>query len=356
MKVNNPLVTVALAASLVLPHSVVASQPATIVTGYHVQPGAIEQTLNAVGRLTARQSIDITSLVDGRVSSLVMKDGAVVEANAPLVMLDSREQSARVAETRAALHDSERQLEYMKQLIDRGAVSQDELEAISSQVEMQQAALRAEEIILSDYTIKAPFSGTLGLHDISVGARIQAGSVITTLDDLSALNLTFDLPESLLGFMQPGQNISACSDAWPGDVFTGHIEAIDSRINPNSLTFRARVALPNPDMKLRPGLFMRLQVPVVTQEALVVPVHSILYDGDRNFVFVVNDDNTVSRREVATRRNRNGLMEVFGGLQAGETIVDEGIAKVRDGSRVTALPSSSGRPLMNMAEAMGDSR
>ena len=353
MKANNPLLTMVLTVSLILSHSVTASQPATIVTAYDVQPGAIEQTLNAVGRLTARQSINITSLVDGRVSSLSLQDGSVVEADTPLVMLDSREQSARVAETRAALHDSERQLEYMKQLIERGAVSQDELEAISSQVETQAAALRAEEVILSDYTIKAPFSGTLGLHDISIGARIQAGSVITTLDDLSALNLTFELPENLLGFMQPGQPVTARSDAWPSDRFTGQVEAIDSRINPTSLTFRARVVLPNPDMKLRPGLFMQLQVPVVAQEALIVPVQSILYDGGHNFVFVISGDNTVSRREVTIGRNRNGLMEVLSGLQAGEKIVDEGIAKVREGSRVTTLHSSSSQPYTSTAEAMG---
>ena len=350
MKANNSILTIALTVALTLSNSVTASQPATIVTAYHVQPGTIEQTLNAVGRLTAHQSVNITSLVDGRVASLALRDGAFVEADAPLVMLDSREQSARVAETRASLHDSERQLEYMKQLIERGAVSQDELEAISSQVETQRAALRAEEVVLSDYTIRAPFSGTLGLHDISVGARIQAGSVITTLDDLSGLNLTFELPESLLGFMQPGQHITARSDAWPGDSFTGQVDAIDSRINPSSLTFRARVVLPNPDMKLRPGLFMQLQVPVVAQEALVVPVHSVLYDGGRNFVFVIADDNTVSRREVATGRNRNGLMEVLSGLQTGEKIVDEGIAKVREGSRVTALHQSSS----STAGAMGE--
>lgn len=336
-----------------LPIISMAARPATIVTAYNVQEGTIEQTLNAVGRLTARQSINITSLVDGRVASLALTDGATVEANAPLVMLDSREQSARVAEIRAALQDSERQLEYMKQLIERGAVSQDELEAITTEVEKQRAALRAEEVILSDYTIRAPFSGTLGLHDISVGARIQTGSVITTLDDLSVLNLTFELPENLLGSMQPDQDITARSDAWPGDHFIGHVDAIDSRINPNSLTFRARVVLPNPDMKLRPGLFMQLQVPVVQREIPVVPVHSILYDGGRNFVFVINEDETVNRREVITGRNRHGLMEVLSGLQIGERIVDEGIAKVREGSHVSPLPQPVNQQTTSVAESMG---
>ena len=355
MTVNISSLTVTFAIALILANTATASQPATIVTAYQAQTGSIEQTLNTVGRLTARQSIDITSLIDGRVASLTLKDGAFVEADAPLVMLDSREQSARVAETRAALHDSERQLEYMKQLIGHGAVSQDELEAISSQVETQKAALRAEEVVLSDYTIRAPFSGTLGLHDISLGARIQAGSVITTLDDLSDLNLTFELPENLLGFMQPGQQITAQSDAWPDDNFTGQVDAIDSRINPNSLTFRARVVLPNPDMKLRPGLFMQLQVPVAAPEALVVPVHSILYDGGHNFVFVIAEDNTVSRREVVTGRNRNGMMEVLSGLQVGEKIVDEGVAKVREGSHVTTLSQPTHQSPTGAAETMGDS-
>ena len=337
-----------------LPIISVASQPATMITAYTVQEGTVEQTLNAVGRLTARQSINITSLVDGRVASLALTDGATVEANAPLVILDSREQSARVAETRAALQDSERQLDYMKQLIERGAVSQDELEATTTQVEQQRAALRAQEVILSDYTIRAPFSGTLGLHDISVGASIQTGSVITTLDDLSVLNLTFELPENLLGSMQPGQKITARSNAWPNDYFIGHVDAIDSRINPNSLTFRARVVLPNPDIKLRPGLFMQLQIPVVQRETLVVPVHSILYDGGRNFVFVINDNDTVSRREVVTGRNRHGLMEIIKGLTAGERIVDEGIAKVREGSQITTLPQPVSQQTVSVTDRAGD--
>ncbi|WP_419536081.1 efflux RND transporter periplasmic adaptor subunit [Endozoicomonas sp.] len=317
-------------------HSAPKGQAPT-VTAFPVMETTLQQKLIALGNLKANQSVDITPQINGRIIALHLKDGAKVKSGKLLVELDDREQAAITAQARIAFEDAQRQLEYMETLITRKAISVDELKAQRATVERLEAALQAELAILDHYTLEAPFTGTLSFHEQSIGALINAGTVLTTLDDLSTMKLTFDLPESSLSHVRKGARITATTDAWPGKTFTGTIDSINSRIDPVNLTFQVRALLDNPNSQLLPGMLMRTSIERPGEQQLVVPSRSILFDGNRRYVFVIDEHNQVERRTITTGQTIDQYIVVLSGLAEGEMVVNEGAVKVTDGRRVKVL-------------------
>ena len=317
-------------------HAAPKSQAPT-VTAFPVMETTLQQKLIALGNLKANQSVDITPQINGRIVALHLKDGAKVKSGKLLVELDDREQAAITAQARIAFEDAQRQLEYMETLITRKAISIDELKAQRAMVERLEAALQAELAILDHYTLEAPFTGTLSFHEQSIGALINAGTVLTTLDDLSTMKLTFDLPESSLSHVRKGARITATTDAWPGKAFTGTIDSINPRIDPVNLTFQVRALLDNPNLQLLPGMLMRTSIERPGKQQLVVPSRSILFDGNRRYVFVIDEHNQVERRTITTGQSIDQYIVVLSGLAEGEMVVNEGAVKVTDGRRVKVL-------------------
>ncbi|WP_419834853.1 efflux RND transporter periplasmic adaptor subunit [Endozoicomonas atrinae] len=317
-------------------HAAPKSQAPT-VTAFPVMETTLQQKLIALGNLKANQSVDITPQINGRIVALHLKDGAKVKSGKLLVELDDREQAAITAQARIAFEDAQRQLEYMETLITRKAISIDELKAQRAMVERLEAALQAELAILDHYTLEAPFTGTLSFHEQSIGALINAGTVLTTLDDLSTMKLTFDLPESSLSHVRKGARITATTDAWPGKAFTGTIDSINPRIDPVNLTFQVRALLDNPNLQLLPGMLMRTSIERPGEQQLVVPSRSILFDGNRRYVFVIDEHNQVERRTITTGQSIDQYIVVLSGLAEGEMVVNEGAVKVTDGRRVKVL-------------------
>lgn len=309
--------------------------PAPKVTTVKVQHEVIEQQLTSIGTLAANQSVNITPEINGRVIKLNLSEGGQVKEGESLVLLDDREQSAKVRAARVSLKDKKRQLAYMQTLYKRKAISEDELKAQEAEVESQAASLAAERAILDHYSIEAPFSGVLGFHDVSRGTLISAATVITTLDDLSTMKLTFELPENTLSQIQKGATITAVTDAWSGEAFTGSIETISPRIDTINLTFQVRATLDNPELKLRPGMLMRVSINQPSDRLMTVPARSVLFSGNDRFVYVVDEDNIAHKRSITTGQTLQDKISVQDGLEPGETIIDQGVIKVSDGRKVS---------------------
>ena len=318
-----------------------AAPQAPAVTEFPVVESALPQKLVALGSLSANQSVNITPQIEGRIADLHLHEGARVGAGQLLVKLDDREQAAITDQAGIALGESKRQLAYMEKLILKKAISTEELQAQRAKVDQLAAAFQAEQAKLDRYVLQAPFAGTLSFHDQSVGALVSAGTVLTTLDDLDTMKLTFKLPESSLSQVARGATITATSDAWPGTTFTGTINSINPRIDPLSLTFEVRAMLANPDNRLLPGMLMRTQIELPAQQQLVVPARSIMFDSNRRYVYVIDQQNKVTRRVITTGQTNGQYIVVLSGLSAGERVVNEGVVKVSDGAAVQILNSTA---------------
>jgi membrane fusion protein (multidrug efflux system) len=289
----------------------------------------------AVGTVSANESLIVTPAATERVARILFENGRFVEPGEVLVELEHEEESAALEEARVALAEEERQFERVRSLRERDLVSQEEFDLAQGDLDAATARVAAAEARLSDRIITAPFAGVLGIRRVSPGTLVSPGDVITTLDDLSVVKVDFSVPEALLPEIAVGQAIRGRSAAWRDDVFEGRVTSIDSRVDPTTRAVAIQARVPNPEGKLRAGMLMTIELTCRPREALGVPERALLSYADRQYVYVVRDDQTVEQREVELGSRAIGWVEVVRGLDPGETIVVDGLLNLRDGARVS---------------------
>ncbi len=300
----------------------------------------LSDTIEAVGTTRARQSVDIVPEASGRIEEITFTPGQHVEAGDILVRLDDTIARADLAEARARVTERDRMLERMTQLRGASAVAEATLEDATARQAEAHAELDRAEQRLAQRSLRAPFAGTVGLAEVDEGARVNAGTFIARLDDLSHVEVEFALPETLFARVSKGQTISATSAAFPGQTFAGAIDAVDSRINPQSRSFRARAVIPNPEGTLPSGMFMSLELTLSQTDHLVVPEEAILFQAAETYVFAVRDG-TARRVTVNTGQRRDGLVAILDGLEEGDRVVVKGLHRVRDGSAIKEVGASA---------------
>ncbi len=311
----------------------------------------IARTVEAVGTTRARKSVEIVPEADGRVVEIDITPGSKVTAGTVLVRLDDAIQRADLAEARARVTERRQALVRVEQLRTSNAVSQATLEDTTARLAEARAQLDRAEQRFGDRTITAPFDGTVGLSEIDPGAWLSEGDAITRLDDLSEVVVEFGLPETLFTQVAIGQTVQASSAAFPDRVFDGQIEAVDSRIDPVSRSFRTRAVIPNPEGVLPAGMFMSLTLTLSETDALVVPEEAIVFQAAETYVFVVEDD-VAKRLPITTGQRRDGVVAITGGLEPGAKVVTRGLQRVRDGKAVSVLNPA---PAEGADQAEGDS-
>lgn len=314
-----------------------AQPPATPVFVFKAQPVSIEDRIEALGTLRANESVDLTSSVTETVTAVHFDDGDRVETGQVLVEMTSNEEHAQLAEARASVAEARRQYERIRSLRDKQTAAESLLDQRHREWETGRARLAAIESRLADRLVRAPFAGVVGLRNVSVGALVEPGDLITTLDDDSAMKLDFSVPALYLGTLAPGLSVKATTRAWQERRFEGRVKSIDSRVDPVTRTVIVRALLANEDHALRPGMLMQVELLSRLREAIVIPEECLVPQGEQQFVFVVDEStgNTVERREVGIGARLPGKVEIVDGLAAGEPVITDGTLKVRAGSKVT---------------------
>ncbi len=311
-----------------------AARPASVpVVTAPVERKPLAVEVEALGTARANEAVEVTSKAANTVTAVRFREGEWVRAGQVLVELDSAQARADRAAAEAALVESRAAFLRSRDLYTQQALSQAQLEQIEATLKANEARVASAQARLADTVIRAPFAGRIGLRRVSVGALINPGTVITTLDDTATMKLDFDVPETFLAVLKPGLDITASSVAYPGRVFEGQIDTVDSRVDPVSRSVKVRARLPNPEGLLRPGMFLTVVVSRDPTPGLVVPEQALVPERGRVYVFTVADGQAV-RREVSIGRRRPGEVEITTGLDEGERVVTEGTQRVRDGSAV----------------------
>lgn len=314
-----------------------AEGPATPVIVSPVKAVPFEDRVEALGTLRANESVALTASVTETVSALYFDDGDRVEAGKLLVEMTSSEEQAQLREARAREREAASQYRRVQSLAKQGTASQSLLDERSREWQTARAQLVAIESRLSDRLVKAPFSGVMGLRNISVGALVEPGDLISTLDDDSVLKLDLSVPSVYLPTLEPGLPVLAKTRAYGDREFRGELRSIDSRVDPVTRSVVARVLLPNEDRLLKPGLLMQVSLKKNPRTALVVPEAALMPTGREQFVLVAvpeGDGYRAERRQVRIGARRPGLVEVVSGLKPGEQVVTHGTLRVRPGQAV----------------------
>jgi membrane fusion protein (multidrug efflux system) len=291
--------------------------------------------VEALGTLKANESVGLTANVTETVSAIHFDDGERVDAGQILVEMTSAEEHALLEEALARVAEAERQYERVKSLVAQGSASESLLDERKRDLDTARALLVAIESRLADRLIKAPFGGLLGLRNISPGALVEPGDLISTLDDDGVMKLDFSVPSVFLPDLRPGLGIVARARAFGDRLFEGEIRSVDSRVDPVTRSIQVRALIPNPERTLKPGLLMRVELLRNPREALVIPEAALLHQGQSHFVMLVGEDGAAERRQIRIGARRPGEVEVLEGLAVGDRVITHGNDKVRPGQQVT---------------------
>lgn len=316
-------------------------QEAVRVTTTLVEPEPWVDRIEALGTARANESVTITAKVNETVVRVNFDSGEVVEAGQVLVDLSGRVELAELEEARANLREAEQQYRRQQQLAAERLIPASQLDTQRAVRDAARARLDAIRARLSDRVITAPFGGVLGLRQVSPGTVLQPGDPIATLDDISVIKLDFSVPEAFLSTLLPGQTVHARSVAWPGEVFTGVVRSLDSRVDPVTRAVTVRAEIDNPEHKLRPGMLLTVELAQPPRQTLVVPELALVQIGRQAFVFRVGPDDTVRQVPVRVGARRPGKVEIIEGLESGDRVVVEGTVKLRDGLAVVEAEAAA---------------
>lgn len=292
-----------------------------------VAPQPLAGGLETVGSLRADESVVISPEVAGRITRIHFREGGKVNAGDPMFSLDGDTARAALAEAQANLANSRSAAARGSQLNEEQLIARSDYDTLRAQQSVDQARVASASTALSKMTLRAPFSGQVGLREVSVGDFVGVGQDLVTLVRTDPIEVDFSVPETELARLRPGQDLTLQVDAFPGETFSGQVVAIDPVIDTGSRSVQVRARIPNPDGRLRPGQFARLQLQAREDvTALLIPEQALMQQGEERFVYTVVDGKA-KRVVVETGMRVPGLVEVTSGLQAGDVVITAGHGK-----------------------------
>jgi membrane fusion protein (multidrug efflux system) len=293
--------------------------------------------VGAVGTLRADEAVTIRPEIAGRVVEFRFGEGQAVARGAVLVKLDQAELAAVLASSVAAAQLDKQRLERSEDLFKKGFISQQALDESRSNYARSLAKQHEDAAKLAKTEMRASFPGVAGLRQVSEGQYVAAGTDIVRLEKIDQLKLDFRIPESYIGKLKTGQPLKVLVDAYPDKAFAGSVYAIEPGVDDQTRTIQLRARVANPELKLRPGMFGRVQVQLgVREKAIWIPEAAIVPKGQDLTVYRIIDGK-VDVVRVVTGVRKVGEVEVVKGLGEGELVVTEGTQKVGPGSPVTLM-------------------
>lgn len=323
------------------------TMPAPVVTisATQVEASVWPRRIEAVGSFKAVNGVNLTTEVGGIVRAIEFENGAMVEQGDVLVRLDTSTDEAELDALRAAYRLAVSERDRLRRLRAQRSVSESELDQAESRALQTAAEVKAQEAIIEQKILRAPFDGTLGIRRVDLGEFISPGTVMVPLRSARPIYLDFSLPEGWIADVNKGAPVTATVDAYDNEKFTGRITSIEGAIAEDTRNFLVQATLENENYRLRPGMFAHVTVeygePV---DVVVVPQTAVSFNPYGNSVYVIqgegdgrneNSELTVERRLIRTGERRGDLVAITEGLEPGERVATSGLLKLQNGSRVT---------------------
>ena len=332
--------------------------PPTSVTTVIAKREIWPSSLNVIGTAVAIQGVTVSADLPGTVAKINFDSGKAVSAGDVLVELDTRQERAQLAAAQADWDLAKLTYERVDKLVKEGVVARTEYDTAVAQEKATAAKVGEIKAMIERKTIRAPFSGILGLRQINLGQYLAAGQAIVSLQALNPIYVNFGVPQQESSKLQVGRTLRVTTDNLPGVQFAGRVTAIDSVVNESTRNIQVQATLSNPQGRLRPGMFVEVELGMgVSREVIPLPASAINYAPYGNSVYVVadlKDPKTgktfrgARQQFVKVEGSRGDQVAVVQGLNPGDEVVSSGVFKLRNGAPVQVnnqvLPPNSPKP------------
>ncbi len=317
--------------------------PPDAVTTIVAQRETWPSTLDVIGTAAAIQGVTVSADLPGTVARINFESGKAVRAGDLLVELDTRQEQAQLAAAEAQRDWARINFNRAQELVKQGVLARTEYDNTSAQQKSTEAQVGEIRATIQRKTIRAPFSGILGLRQVNLGQYLAAGQAIVPLQALNPIYVNFGVPQQNSVRSLGGRTLRVTSDDLPGATFTGRVTAIDSVINETTRNIQVQATLPNPEGKLRPGMFVQVQVVLgASRQVVTLPASAINYAPYGDSVFVVTNLTDpkgkmyrgVRQQFVKVEGSRGDQVAVISGVNPGDEVVSSGVFKLRNGAAV----------------------
>lgn len=291
--------------------------------------------VNAVGSIRSNESVVVRPEISGRIAKLNFSDGQQVKKGQLLVAFDSSVNQAEVQQAKAELGIARANFERTADLAKQKFISDRARDESQANVQVLEAKLALAEARLAKMEIRAPFSGVVGIRNVSVGDYVKDGADLVNLEDISSVKVDFRVPEKYADLVHKGLAIEVVVDALPGNPFNARVDAVDPQVDSSGRSALLRGRIDNPVGKLKPGMFARVRLILAERDnAIVVPEEAIVPQGSKVTVWKVVDGKAV-KTEVKTGLRRAAKVEILQGLEKGDIVVTAGQIRLsKDGTPV----------------------
>jgi membrane fusion protein (multidrug efflux system) len=315
--------------------------PPSSVSTVVVQPEDWQPVLSAVGSLKAVHGVTVSTDMAGIISKIEFESGTAVKKGDLLVQMDTDQEEAQIRASEARLDLAKTDLERKRDLLAKKAIAASDFDTAESELRKAKASVEEMTAMTARKRIVAPFDGVIGIRQVNLGQFVNPGAAIAPLQSLDPIYAEFAVPQQHIGKVQPGKKIRVTAVGWEKPI-EGEITAVDSQVDESTRNIMVQGTLKNPDHKLRPGMYISVEVLLPEkQKVLALPASAIAYAPYGDSVYVVTDgelkgkpQKVVEQRFVKLGATRGDRVAVESGIKAGDEIVSNGTFRLRPGAPV----------------------
>src|SRR5580704_16149590 len=312
----------------------------TVVAKREIWPS----TLSVIGTAAAIQGVTVSADLPGTVDKIHFESGQWVKQGDILVDLDTRQERAQLANYEAQRDLAKINYGRTQELVKEGVIARSEYDNVTAQQKATEAQVGDIKAAIARKTIRAPFSGVLGIRQVNLGQYLAAGQAIVSLQALNPIYVNFGIPQQQTTQVAVGRSLRVTSDDLKGAQFNGRINALDSVVNEQTRNIQVQATFANPNAKLRPGMFVTVELPLgKPRQVMPLPASAINYAPYGDSVYVVTEMKDpkghtykgVRQQVVKIEGSRGDQVAITSGLNPGDEVVSSGVFRLRNGAPVT---------------------
>jgi membrane fusion protein (multidrug efflux system) len=310
-----------------------------------------------IGTAAAIEGVTVSADLPGTVDKIHFESGQWVHDGDILVELDTRQERAQLANMEAQRDLAQINYNRSQELVKAGVISRSEYDNASAQQKATEAQVGDIKAAIARKTIRAPFTGVLGIRQISLGQYLAAGQAIVSLQSVDPIYVNFGVPQQDAAKLKAGRSLRVTNGDLPGMAFSGKITALDSVVNEQTRNIQVQATLSNKGNRLRPGMFVQVELPLgAPRQVVPLPASAINYAPYGDSVYIVTDmkdakGNTyrgVRQQVVKIEGSRGDQVAITSGINPGDVVVSAGVFRLRNGAPVmvnnTVKPEDSPNP------------